>query len=678
MNISSIALMSAVDQRWDFCGGGAKLLSLCPRPVDSFACPPHQTPMRFPPQFMDEIRARVSISSVVGRAVQWDRRKSQPGKGDYWACCPFHSEKSPSFHADDRKGRYHCFGCKASGDIFTFLVEKEGASFPEAVERLAAEAGLAVPQLSAEEVQKQAVRASLYDVMEMAAAWFEGQLQQAVGARARGYLADRGLPASVQQAFRMGYAPENRHGLTRFLREKGVENEQIEQSGLVIFGPDVAVPYDRFRDRVMFPIRDPRGRVIAFGGRALSADVPAKYLNSPETPLFHKGAVLYNLDRARAPAHEAGTIVAVEGYMDVIAMTRAGVAQTVAPLGTALTAEQLGILWKIAPEPILCFDGDAAGLKAAFRALDLSLSLLEPGQSLRFAFLPDGQDPDDLLKSEGAEAVKSVLAAAEPMSAVLWQRALQMNDRSTPERRAQFEREVFDLVRQIGDEKVREHYRSDMAERIRALWGKNRRASPFKPATRFRPGAKPWEQVLPASRGLRNLAGSQQSAERREQLIAIAVINHPELLDIYAESFAGLEFEVHELDRLRRAILDVAAAQISLDSAQLRHHLTQQGFGQVLSRIDRQLSSLNEWFVRPDAAEQDVRTGFGQILSLHIKRGRLVRELKGAEQALAEDPTEEKLKILRDIQEQLASATGQEAAIEGFGEASGRPSTPVA
>lgn len=641
--------------------------------------PPFQRnkpPMRFPPQFLDEIRARVSISAVVGRRVQWDRRKSQPGKGDYWACCPFHSEKSPSFHADDRKGRYHCFGCKASGDIFTFLTEKEGASFPEAVERLAAEAGLPMPKLSPEESARQAKQASLYDIMEMAAQFYERELQGPGGARARGYLADRGLATGVLNAFRIGYAPENRHAMLRFLREKGIENNQLEDTGLIVTGPDIPSAYDRFRDRVMFPIRDVRGRVIAFGGRALSPDVPAKYLNSPETPLFHKGAVLYNIDKARPAAHEVSSIVAVEGYMDVIAMARAGVTHAVAPLGTALTADQLGLMWKIAAEPVLCFDGDSAGIKAAYRALDLSLSLLQPGQSLRFAFMPEGLDPDDLLKAQGAEAVKLVLASAEPLSAVLWRRALAANDRSTPERRAQFEREVFDLVRQIGDERVRAHYQSEMAERIRELFRPAR--MPQRQGRRFVPNFRPWEQKLPLSPGLKSLAGSASAGERRAQLIVIAVVNHPFLLDEFTESFAGIEIEVRELDRLRREILDAAVSEASLDSTLLRSHLGAKGFGPILDRIDRQLSRLREWFVLPDAAEADVRTGFGQLLALHEKRGRLARELKAAEQALAEDPTEEKLKILRDIQEQLLSAAGQEAAIEGFGEASGRPGTPVA
>ncbi|MGH6908398.1 MAG: DNA primase, partial [Aestuariivirga sp.] len=490
--------------------------------------------MRFPPSFLDEIRGRVSISSVVGRKVAWDRRKTNVGKGDFWACCPFHGEKTPSFHVEDRKGRYHCFGCKASGDIFTFLVEKEGMSFPEAVERLAMEAGLPMPQLSEADVRREEQRASLYDIMEIATAFFEAELQAAKGAKARGYLADRQLSLAIQNEFRLGYGPDDRSALRNHLASRKITVEQMVEAGLAIAGPEIPVAYDRFRDRVMFPIRDPRGRVIAFGGRALSPDAPAKYLNSPETPLFHKGNVLYNLDKARGPAHEKGAIIAVEGYMDVIAMHRAGLPHAVAPLGTALTGDQLALLWRVAPEPTLCFDGDSAGLKAAYRALDLALPLLKPGHSLKFALLPEGQDPDDLLKSEGPEAVKSVIEAAQPLRDVLWQRALDGNDRATPERKAAFERNLRELVLHIGDDSVRKHYLSDIAEKLNSLW-QNRKGIAWKktPAKRRPfagryPAEKPWETPAPPSAQLRALAGAAGGNERRERMIVLSMINHPE------------------------------------------------------------------------------------------------------------------------------------------------------
>ena len=643
--------------------------------------------MRFPPSFLDDIRGRVSISSVVGRKVAWDRRKTNPGKGDYWACCPFHGEKTPSFHVEDRKGRYHCFGCKVSGDIFTFLVEKEGMRFPEAVERLAMEAGLPVPQLSEADVRREEHRSSLYDVMEIAAAFYEAELQSARGAKARGYLADRQLSSAIQKEFRLGYSPDDRSALRSHLAIKNITVEQMAEAGLVISGPEIPVAYDRFRDRLMFPIRDPRGKVIAFGGRALSQDAPAKYLNSPETPLFHKGNVLYNLDKARGPAHEKGAIIAVEGYIDVIAMHRAGLPHAVAPLGTALTEDQLGLLWRVAPEPVLCFDGDSAGLKAAHRVLDLALPLLKPGHSLKFALLPEGQDPDDLLKSEGTAAVKSVVESALPLSDMLWQRALAGNDRSTPERKAQFERDVRDLVFRIGDETVRKHYLSDISERFAALWQtgrrleKGRRGAPF--AARrwpFAKNQKPWDVPAPPSPQLLALAGGGQfrkGAERRERMIILSMVNHPELLHTFLDEFAALELESRELDSLRAQIIDSAALGSGLDGPGLRDHLIAKGLGPVLGRLETQAGRLNEWFLGSGAAQDDARTGLRQMIALHRKAVTLERELKAAEAAFAADPTEDNFTALTEVREQLSSIAGSEAQIEGFGAASGRPADAI-
>jgi DNA primase len=638
--------------------------------------------MRVPPSFLDDIRGRVSISSVVGRKVAWDRRKSNPGKGDYWACCPFHGEKSPSFHVDDRKGRYHCFGCKASGDIFTFLVEKEGLSFPEAVERLAGEAGLAMPQVTEADVKREEQRASLYDIMEIAAKFFEAELQSARGPKARGYLADRQLSPAIQKEFRIGYAPDDRSALRNHLAQNKVDPDQMVEAGLIIQGDNAS--YDRFRDRVMFPIRDPRGRVIAFGGRALSKDVPAKYLNSPETPLFHKGYVLYNLDKARGPAHERGAVIAVEGYVDVIAMHRAGLPHAVAPLGTALTEDQLALLWKIAPEPTLCFDGDAAGIKAAYRALDLALPLLKPGHSLKFALLPEGQDPDDLLKAQGPAAVVAVVDAAQPLSEMLWQRALDENDRSTPERRAMFERDLRSLINQIGDDVVKKHYLADVSSRLQALFqpaGQQRRggfrqggAYPSKKG--WKPGQRPWDVAQPASAQLKRLAASgsfQNGAERRERMIVLTLINHPELLHEFIDQFAELELTTPELDSIRTQIIDSAALGFGLDGTDIRGHLTARGLGPLLERLETQAKRLNEWFLGSGAAQDDARTGLRQMIALHRKTVTLERELRVAEAAFIAEPTEENLNALNAVRDQLSSHAGAEAQIEGFGAASGRP-----
>ncbi len=340
------------------------------------------------PSFLDEIRQRLPVSEVVGRRVKLKKQ------GREWrGLSPFNAEKTPSFYVNDQKGFYHCFSSGKHGDQFRFLMETEGLSFPEAVERLAADAGLAMPKVSAEEVQRAEKARTLYDVLELAATYFQAMLQDRVGAKARGYLAGRDLGAPTQLKFRLGYAPGERFGLKEHLGSKGVSVPDMIAAGLLVHGDDIPVPYDRFRDRVMFPITDLRGRVVAFGGRALEKDVPAKYLNSPETDLFHKGSLLYNAHGAREVAHRSNRIIAVEGYVDVIAMVMAGFGETVAPLGTALTEGQLDLLWKMAPEPVLLFDGDKAGRRAAYRAIDIALPLLKPGRSLLFAALPEGQDP---------------------------------------------------------------------------------------------------------------------------------------------------------------------------------------------------------------------------------------------------------------------------------------------
>src|ERR1700744_6313749 len=350
--------------------------------------------MRFTPQFLDELRARLPVSEVVGR-----RGKLKRAGREFKGLSPFQQEKTPSFTVNDQKQFYHDFSTGKHGNIFDFVMETEGVSFPEAVERLASMAGLALPAVTPDAARQEQRRKTLYDVMQLAAKFFADTLASRFGAKARGYLADRAIAPATQLQFRIGYAPGERFALKEYLGAQGIPVEDMVEAGLLVSGEDIPLPWDRFRDRVMFPITDFRGRVIAFGGRALEKDAPAKYLNSPEKPIFHKGDNLYNLATARQAAHDGAPLVVVEGYVDVTAMVTSGFAGSVAPLGTALTENQLALLWKMADEPILCFDGDKAGQKAAWRAADLALPLLNPGKSLRFALLPEGQDPDDLARS---------------------------------------------------------------------------------------------------------------------------------------------------------------------------------------------------------------------------------------------------------------------------------------
>src|ERR671921_1931360 len=488
--------------------------------------------VRYPPQVLEEIRARLPVSAVVGRKV----RLKKAGR-EWKGLSPFNAEKTPSFYVNDQKGFYHCFSSGKHGDIFTFLMETEGLSFPEAVERLAAEAGVALPKLTQEDRAEEVKRRSLYDVMELAAEFFEASLQGRFGAKARDYLAGRSLSRDTQVRFRIGYAPPERFALRDFLASKDASIDMMVEAGLLYSGEDVKVPYDRFRDRVMFPISDVRGRVIAFGGRAMSADAPAKYLNSPDTPLFNKGRLLYNYHLARQPAHDRGTVIAVEGYVDVISLTVAGFPNAVAPLGTALTEDQLGLLWRIAEEPILCFDGDKAGRRAAYRALDVALPNLTAGKSLRFAMLPEGQDPDDLARSGGGAAVERVLAAARPLVDVLWARELEAGPLDTPERRAALERRLRESLALIRDETLKKYYREDIEARLAAL-------NPDSRANRFnrqgggsrRDFQKP-QPMTPSSRlsvspllarSALFVGGAAESP--REAMILCTFLIHPELV----------------------------------------------------------------------------------------------------------------------------------------------------
>lgn len=414
--------------------------------------------MSLPNGFLDELRTRVSLSQVVGRKVIWDAKKSNQAKGDYWAPCPFHQEKTASFHLDDRKGFYYCFGCHAKGDALNFIKETENVGFMEAVEILAREAGVPMPARDPKAQEQADQRNKLVDVMELAVQYYRLQLKTGAATAARDYLAGRGLPEPMQDRFEIGFAPDSRTGLFQHLTGKGVASEQIVEAGLAIRPDDGGKPYDRFRGRIMFPIRDIRNRAIAFGGRAMDANARAKYLNSPETPLFDKGRSLYNHLPAREAAGKANALIVAEGYMDVIALAQAGFGHTVAPLGTAITEDQLLLMWRLHPEPVIALDGDKAGLAAAMRLIDIALPMLEPGRSLRFCLLPEGLDPDDLLRSQGPGAMQKLLETARPMVDLLWQRETEGTVYDSPERRATLDASLKTALAKIRDVSIRNHY----------------------------------------------------------------------------------------------------------------------------------------------------------------------------------------------------------------------------
>jgi DNA primase len=651
--------------------------------------------MRFPPQFLDELRARLPVSEVAGRRVRL-KRAGREWKG----LSPFNQEKTPSFFVNDQKGFYHDFSSGRHGDIFTFTMETEGVTFPEAVERLAALAGLQMPKMSREAEVEESRRRTLHEVMALATKFFEAALAARAGARARGYLADRGLAAATQVRFRIGYAPAERFSLKEHLGGLGVPVEDMIEAGLLVSGDDIPLPYDRFRDRVIFPISDFSGRIVAFGGRALDKDVPAKYLNSPETPLFHKGATLYNGGGARQAAHRGAPVIAVEGYVDVIAMVTAGYEATVAPLGTALTTDQLALLWKMADEPILCFDGDSAGRRAAYRAVDIALPHVRPGKSLRFASLPEGHDPDDLIRSSGPEAITDVLAAARPLADVLWMREIESGRFDTPERRAGLEARINELMTAITDETVRRYYRQEFLQRLRVLAaagspdrraqrdfqagpagrkGRNGTLRAY-PSQSHAGGRRPETPLAPLSPQLQNspiVRGGRNAMPPREALIILATFNHPWLLETEAEQLADLEFLNTDTDMLRRVVLDITSSGHSgpiPDSAALRQAVLARNFGAALQRIERAFTHPADWPARAGAAPEDVRQWWTHVLTLHRRNRTLNKELKEAERALGEELSDENFAWLRDVQAQLSSLEGTEASIEGFGALSGRPS----
>lgn len=660
--------------------------------------------MRFTPQFLDELRARLPVSEVVGRRV----KLKKAGK-EFKGLSPFQQEKTPSFFVNDQKQAWFDFSSGKNGNIFDFLMETEGVSFPEAVERLAAMAGLPLPAATPDAARHEQRRKTLHDVMELAAKFFADTLASRNGAKARGYLADRAITPQTQLQFRLGYAPPDRFALKEHLGAQGISTDDMVEAGLLVGGEDIPVPYDRFRDRVMFPITDARGRVIAFGGRALEKDVPAKYLNSPETPLFHKGDNLYNLAPARQATHNGSPLIVVEGYVDVIAMVTAGFAGAVAPLGTALTENQLALLWRMADEPILCFDGDRAGQKAAYRAADLAMPNLAPGKSLRFALLPEGQDPDDLARTGGRMAIEEVISAARPLADMIWSREIEGGTFATPERRAALEARINELSNVIRDEVVRRYYRQDLAGRLqrtfapetgRGFYGRGGfpgRESPRAfaprggpPAGRFAPrGGRPAGAVTGLAPGPYQAAspqlatspimrGQRSAMSRREALILQSLINHPWLLHDHLEEVAALELAHPEANKLRAGIIAAFAndhhhsPDVEEQAEKMHADLEARGLGEILQRVERAITTSAVWGARPGAAREDVLATWQQLVVLHQKTHALLREKKDAELALGEESSEANLAWLKDVSARLESLDGTEALIEGFGELSGR------
>ncbi|MCV2881413.1 DNA primase [Actibacterium sp. XHP0104] len=508
--------------------------------------------MSLPPGFLDELRTRTSLSQVVGRKVMWDQRKSNPGKGDMWAPCPFHQEKTASFHVDDRKGYYYCFGCHAKGDAISFVRETENVEFMEAIEILAGEAGMQMPARDPRAAEKADRRSQLIEVTEQAVKFFRLQLKTAAGAEARAYLQRRGLSDAALDRWEIGFAPPGWQNLWDHLTGKGVAPDLILAAGLAKPSDKGRNPYDVFRDRIMFPIRDPRGRAIAFGGRAMDPNDNAKYLNSPETDLFDKSRTLFNYGPAREAAGKGQPLIVAEGYMDVIALSEAGFGATVAGLGTAITDHHLHMLWRVAPEPIVALDGDKAGTNAAMRAMDLALPLLEAGQSLRFAIMPAGQDPDDVIRAGGAGAMQKLLDAAQPMVRLLWQRETEGRVFDSPERKAALDKDLRAALKRISDASIRGHYADEIKQLRWELFGQR------KPGTRpGRRGAKADPaRAMPSTKHSALVAANEAfTQELREAVILATLITHPALMEDFLGELERMECLTPDHRRIQTALL---------------------------------------------------------------------------------------------------------------------------
>jgi DNA primase len=562
--------------------------------------------MTFTPQFLEEIRTRLACSEVVGRRVRLVRKGRE-----HSGLCPFHNEKTPSFTVNDDKGFFHCFGCGAHGDVIGFSMRIDNLSFPEAVEKLAGEAGLPIPRFTPAERERAQRQQTLHDVVEAACAWFQKQLETPGGKPGLAYLRGRGLTPETIARFRLGYAPDSRQALKTALKAAGIEESLLLEAGLIVRPEDGRDSFDFFRGRVIFPIMDQRGRAVAFGGRIL-ADGQPKYLNSRDTPLFDKGRTLYALDKARAGvAGGAGrtpaALVVVEGYMDVIALHEAGFTGAVAPLGTAITERQIEALWKLAPEPILCLDGDAAGQRAAFRAAERVLPLLKPGFSLRFATLPASEDPDSLIRRQGPAAMAQVLDTARPLVDLVWDAEAAGRPLDTPERRAGLEARLKERISLIADRSVQQQYFQTLVRE--RLW------TTFRPR-RFAGAAKPvpmrYSGLVDPPLG---------------QVLLTTLINHPGLITEYCETLASLALPQPGLERILKEILDFAGRS-ELDTTALKSHLMAAGL--PLPQLPKEVwpnRYYKPWsFAKPDADIETARAGLENLLS-RLHEGELEAEV---------------------------------------------------
>lgn len=616
--------------------------------------------MRVDDHFLEEIKSRLRPSDVIGRTVKLRKQGRE-----YVGLSPFNKEKTPSFYVNDEKGQFFDFSSGKNGDLITFLQETERLSFMEAVERLAAEAGLTMPAADPRAAEQERQRQGLSDWMEMTAQWFEAALRRPEGKEARAYLERRGLPEAEWKRFRLGFAPQGRAGLKDYLITKGAKPGELVEAGLLIAPEEGGAPYDRFRDRIIFPIADARGRILSFGGRAMDPQARAKYLNGPESPLFHKGRSLYGIGEARkilaaAPGSETPPLVVVEGYMDAIACHRAGIA-AVAPMGTALTEEQMEVLWRNHPEPTLCFDGDRAGRQAASRAIDRGLPLLKPGKSFRFALVEGGKDPDEVLREQGPVALRAQLSQTTPFVEALFVRERDLEPLDTPERRAGLKNRLRAAAASIADKDLQQAYREELLQRFDATSPKARQGGDssaraqregFGQSRDWRGRGKGWVDPAPTAAGK---AAARQLAQSLDP-IAAALAKHamadPTVLDDYLEdSFVSKGFGDPALADLTAEIIRFRLDADHLDTATLARHLASCGFNALLTDIDRAAAKSGAPIMKPDVSLDVAKSQWSQAfagLSRLVALDEAIASAKGNLSGRSDMEALERLKGERD------------------------------
>ncbi len=596
-----------------------------------------------PSRFMNELRDRLSLSDVIGRRVKLTRAGRE-----FKACCPFHREKSPSFYVNDDKQFFHCFGCGAHGDVIGFAMRHDNLSFIEAVEALAAQAGMQVPEQSPEAVAQAHREKSLYALMDEATSWFQKKIYEAPHIDALTYMKERGISDELMASFRIGFAPADGQALPRYLKGQGFSEAQMIEAGVVRSSKRDGQPYSFFRDRVMFPIPDRRGRVVAFGGRVLPEHLrpiaageskPPKYINSAETSLFRKGEMLYGEPHARQAAIDALPLIVVEGYLDVMAAFDAGYRGALAPLGTALTERQIAALWKMIPgdqkAPILCFDGDDAGRRAAARVIDHILPMLKPDHSVRIAFLPDGQDPDSLIKAQGKTAFDTVIESAMPLVEFIWLFHTAGKRFDTPEERAGLAQTLENEALRVPDRNVQHYYRDALRQKLRTAFGS--------PAYNKRAGgaANVLKNNLQVGIPLRRPAFSED--RMAVQILLACVLNHPALFDEVDEELGSLDMGEGRFSSLRQAIIQIFSKNQGLnplDSGALMAHLISEGFETELESVLSEAVYTHAGFAKPQTELDIVRKGWQDTVSI-MQRKTMVRELGVAGRALKAEFSDE-------------------------------------